>query len=71
MFYELSMIAVIFTSLFIYFFWKGKKGELLSLFTEYSGFFRASWVAQRVRNPPAMQEIPVQLLGGEIPLEKW
>ena len=30
----------------------------------------ASQVVQLVRNPPAMQEIPVQLLGWEDPLEK-
>ena len=27
-------------------------------------------IAQLVKNPPAMQEIPVQLLGWEDPLEK-
>ena len=27
-------------------------------------------VAQLVKNPPAMQEIPVQFLGQEVPLEK-
>ena len=30
----------------------------------------ASLVAQLVKNPPAMQETPVQFLGGEDPLEK-
>ena len=30
----------------------------------------ASLVAQLVRNPPAMQETPVQFLGGEVPLKK-
>ena len=30
----------------------------------------ASWVAQLVRNSPAIQEIPVQFLGQEVPLEK-
>ena len=30
----------------------------------------ASLVAQLIKNPPAMQEIPVQLLGQEDPLEK-
>ena len=30
----------------------------------------ASLVAQLVKNPPAMQETPVQSLGGEDPLEK-
>ena len=30
----------------------------------------ASWVAQLVKNPPAMQETPVQFLGWEVPLEK-
>ena len=31
---------------------------------------RATLVAQLVKNPPAMQEIPVQFLGWEDPLEK-
>ena len=31
---------------------------------------RASWVAQLVKNPAAMQETPVQFLGQEAPLEK-
>ena len=30
----------------------------------------ASLVAQLVKNPPAMQETPVQFLGGKDPLEK-
>ena len=30
----------------------------------------ASLVTQKVKNPPAMQEIPVQFLGREDPLEK-
>ena len=30
----------------------------------------ASLIAQLVKNPPAMQETPVSLLGGEDPLEK-
>ena len=33
-------------------------------------FRGASWVAQLVKNPPAMQETPVQFLGWEDPLEK-
>ena len=33
-------------------------------------FARASLVAQLVKNPPAMQETPVQFLGREDPLEK-
>ena len=31
----------------------------------------ASLVAQKVKNPPAMQDIWVQFLGWEDPLEKW
>ena len=31
---------------------------------------RASLVAQLVKNPPAMQEIPIQFLGQEDPLAK-
>ena len=37
------------------------------------GSFPDSWtslIAQLVKNPPAMQETPVQLLGREDPLEK-
>ena len=30
----------------------------------------ASFVAQLVKNPPAMQETPLQFLGQENPLEK-
>ena len=30
----------------------------------------ASLTAQLVKNPPAMQEMPVEFLGGEDPLEK-
>ena len=30
----------------------------------------ASLVARLVKNPPAMQETPVQILGQEVPLEK-
>ena len=32
--------------------------------------FKASLIAQLVKNPPAMQETPVQFLGWEDPLEK-
>ena len=33
-------------------------------------FCWASLIAQLVKNPPAVQETPVQFLGGEDPLEK-
>ena len=33
-------------------------------------YSQASLVAQMVKNPPAMQETPVQFLGQEDPLEK-
>ena len=33
-------------------------------------FYMASLIAQLVKNPPAMQETPVQVLGQENPLEK-
>ena len=33
-------------------------------------YFGASWVAQLVKNPPAMQETCVQPLVGEDPLEE-
>ena len=32
--------------------------------------YRASLIAQLVKNPPAMQETPVRFLGQEDPLEK-
>ena len=32
--------------------------------------WNASQVAQLVKNPPVMQEVPVQFLGPEVPLEK-
>ena len=32
--------------------------------------YQASLVAQLVKNPPAMQETPIQFLGWEDPLEK-
>ena len=37
---------------------------------DYLFLFQASLVAQLVKNPPAMQETPVQFLGQEDPLEK-
>ena len=40
-------------------------GDLLIL-----KLLRPSLVAQLVKNPPAMQETPFQLLGREVPLEK-
>jgi len=36
----------------------------------YSIYIRLSLIAQLVKNPPAMQETPVQFLGQEDPLEK-
>ena len=33
-------------------------------------YMKASLIAQLVKNLPAMQETPVQFLGGEDPLEK-
>ena len=33
-------------------------------------YFRASWVAQMIKNPPAMQETWVQSLSWEDPLEE-
>ena len=42
-------------------------GERIGYPTQYSW---ASLVAQLVKNPPAVQETPVQLLGQEDPLEK-
>ena len=42
-------------------------GERIGYPLQYSW---ASLVAQLVKNPPAMQETPVQFLGLEVPLEK-
>ena len=42
-------------------------GERIGYPLQYYG---ASLIAQLVKNPPAMQEIPVQFLGQEVPLEK-
>ena len=36
----------------------------------HRGVIEASLIAQLVKNPPAMQETPVQFLGQEDPLEK-
>ena len=36
----------------------------------YSYYKCASLIAQLVKNPPAMQETPIQFLGREDPLEK-
>ena len=41
-----------------------------SVFGGFPAEHRASLVAQLVKNPPAMQEIPVRFLGGEDLLEK-
>ena len=57
--------------------WEGGSGrritcsglEILS-FISSGQFIGASLVAQLVKNQPAMQEIQVQSLGGEDPLEK-
>ena len=40
------------------------------LFVLYKDVFELPWVAQLVKNPPAMQETPVPFLGREDPLEK-
>ena len=51
-----------------------EKKEIFFFFTaaliQLLQFARASLVAQLVKNPPAMQETPVQFLGREDPLEK-
>ena len=44
-----------------------KKCVLFVLYKDVSGL---PWVAQLVKNPPAMQETPVPFLGWEDPLEK-
>ena len=40
------------------------------MIADAQGFFQASLVARLVKNSPAMQETPVQLLGRDDPLEK-
>ena len=45
---------------------KGLEQRQLTLFKVE----RASWVAQLVKNLPAMQETLIQFLGREVPLEK-
>ena len=45
-------------------------GDLLLCFTELTTRYWASLVSQLVKNPPAMQETPVQYLGWEDLLEK-
>ena len=44
-------------------------GWLISVFS-CMGLLRTSLIAQLVKNPPAMQENPVQFLGGDNPLEE-
>ena len=43
---------------------------LILHFNQTKGNVGASQVTQLVKNPPAMQETPVQFLGWEDPLEK-
>ena len=41
-----------------------------NIYSLMSLVFRNLYLAQLVKNPPVMQEIPVQFLGREDPLEK-
>ena len=43
---------------------------LLHIIVTVYASLRATLIAQLVKNPPAMQETPVQFLGWEDPLEK-
>ena len=43
---------------------------VIIIYTCYNIYIGASLIAQLVKNPPAMQETPVQFLGQEDPLEK-
>ena len=43
---------------------------VVNLLAKIKGSIGASLIAQLVKNPPAMQETPVQFLGWEDPLEK-
>ena len=43
---------------------------MFSFLLEVYQFIGASLMAQLVKNPPAMQETPLQFLGQEEPLEK-
>ena len=49
--------------------WEFGKSEE-SKYSAIDFILKASLVAQFVKNPPAMQETPVQFLGWEDPLEK-
>ena len=42
----------------------------ISIFSKANDKQQASLIAHMVKNPPAMQETPVQFLGQEDPLEK-
>ena len=50
----------------------GMKSNLIKIYPLFTTvfFFRASLLAQVIKNPPAMQETPVQFVGREDPLEK-
>ena len=50
---------------FFFFFWQGENTELILDFRFTRGFHDSSVG----KNPPAMQETPVQFLGQEDPLE--
>ena len=45
------------------------KNPVITVFQYWKGTLRF-WIAQLVKNLPAMQEIPVRFLGQEDPLEK-
>ena len=57
----LSLPLILYLPLYQLFFW------VLYIYTLY---ICASLIAQLVKNPPTVQETPVQLLGWEDPLEK-
>ena len=66
----LSNCLVFFKNLFLYF-WSSWSLYFMCVFYKwYITEFRASLVAQLVKNPPEMQETWVQFLGWEDPLEK-
>ena len=51
--------------------WESNKHEFMRPGGKQMAPLWASLIAQLIKNPPAMQESPVQFLGREEPLEKW
>ena len=50
--------------------WPGHQKSIEKLINKMCSIFPFNWVAQTVRNPPAMQETQVRSLGQEDPWKK-